>query len=208
MTSFKSSGFPVYKAIKMGNIPSITDKKGSTYDAEGYNGYGFHRDTHLHSETKTLYNKSGLNYRGFDKHGIHNKTGESEDDKGFDDKGWKFFWEFNGLCDTCYYSRCTKCKHPKTIHCETMTVWDPEGFTYKGYNKHRFNRRGFYCGSNIHRLTGTHFDPNGYYVDGKHESELVFTEYWYGKFDQYGRRFGDLSDIRNFGDDGRGTMFR
>jgi hypothetical protein len=192
----------------MGNTPSINDKKGSTYDAKGYNGYGFHHDTHLHGETKTLYNKSGLNYRGFDKHGIHEKTGESEDDKGFDAKGWKHFWEFDGICDTCYYHRCTECKHIKTLHCETMTIWDPEGFNYKGYNKDRFNRRGFYYRSNIHRLTGTHFDPNGYYVDGKHQSELVFTECLHGKFDQFHRRFGDLRDIRDFQDDGRGSMFR
>ena len=166
---------------KMGNTPSIIDKKGSTYDDAGFNGYGFHRDTHLHRDTNTIYNKSGLNYRGFRTNGIHNDTDSAYDKEGFDVKDWS-------KLDNRSYSH---------FHRLTGTVWDPSGFSIDGCDKHGYNRKGFHVRTNRRRDTGTYFDPNGYYITGEHESKLVFTKTVYGRFDQYGRRFGDLYSYAN-----------
>jgi hypothetical protein len=111
----------------MGNTPSITDKKGSTYDAKGYNGYGFHRDTHLHKVTGTLQDKSDRDHRGFrGRYHVDTETRLDPDD--YDVRGWKMQVDRR---DYLHY-----------IHYETKTEYNPDGFDYWGYNEEGLNRDG------------------------------------------------------------------
>jgi hypothetical protein len=184
----------------MGNVPSINDKKGSTFDSDGFNGYGFHKDTHLHRDTNTTFNKKGLNYRGFRENGIHAGTDEKYDETGYDINDWSYFFRTRGY---------------KTLHRLTGTEYGPDGyncdgfskdgynsagFDNRGYNRQRINKRGFIQFTNKHYLTGTYYDPDGYYVlyDGKvHKSQLQFSPYGYGMYDQWGLREGDGYHIEN-----------
>lgn len=123
----------------MGNIiPNLNDMKGSTYDSEGYNGYGFHKTTHLHKKTGTNCNSSGKTSRGFqletrivrgnrfEESWIHQGTGRRWDHEGYDVQGWKITPE------------------NVAIHYETKTQYDPEGYNYYGLDTKSCDRDGDY----------------------------------------------------------------
>ena len=116
----------------MGNTPSVTDKKGSTYDADGYNGYGFHRTTELHKDTGSIYNKNGETDRGFSwnpykRRFVYSyifKDRRYVNPQGYDVNGWK------QVTATGY------------IHDKTQTEYNLDGYDYYGYNCNGRNKAG------------------------------------------------------------------
>lgn len=111
-------------------------KNGSRYDDEGYNKYGYDKDGYDFLGYNILgYHKEGYDEEGYDKYGFniyeYDRSGmkrDSRDKDGYDKYGFDY-QEY----DRDGFNRCGF-NHQK-IH-RNGTIYDDDGYNYKGYNKY------------------------------------------------------------------------
>lgn len=164
------------------------------YDREGYNNLGEDREGYNRfGLNENMEDREGFNRRGF-RYGrdgpIHRDTGTRYDPRGFDMDGiHRRGGRYDGVRVNDGYDR--NGFNRNGIHRTTGTVLDPEGFNDRGYDVNGYNRYGFnnrgwnrygmnwrtrtrydqrdFDVNNIHRDTGTRFNPEGFDINGYDE---------------------------------------
>jgi len=120
-----------------------------TYDANGFDLFGIHRDT------GTEFDPSGMTVDGdaYDSLGYDINGYDSD---GYNVSGWS--------ADSLSQDTSTE------FDADGLTIdgdeYDSRGFDINGLSANGVNEAGFDVGTYIHRDTGTEFDPNGLTIDG------------------------------------------
>lgn len=125
-------------------------KKIKGFNKKGFDENKLHRNGTYYDDEGYRYD--GLDRRGFNREGIHYKTGKIYDEKGKKQDG-KYYYDEKGYNISGF--------DKFQIH-KNGTYYDDEGYNCSGINKKGFNREG------KHYKTDAPFDENGYKEDGEY----------------------------------------